>query len=81
MSKMEEENKLLNMASAPHSTGINASHGHATTNEVDEIKGTMVPNNKVNMAKGRCERSEEDTYANENESVIYVEEVKDTRTL
>ena len=42
--KMVEENKSLNLASAPRSTEINASHGHATTTNGDEIKGTVVPN-------------------------------------
>ena len=38
--KMEDEIKSLNLASAPRSTEITLSHGHATTNE-EEIKGTM----------------------------------------
>ena len=40
--KIGKENNLSNLASAPRSTEITLSHGHATTNE-EEIKGTMVP--------------------------------------
>ena len=39
----KQNNQLINLASAPRSTEINASHGHATTTNGDEIKGTMVP--------------------------------------
>ena len=42
------------------------SHGHATTNVVNEIKGTMVPTTEENMAKGQNERSVEDATAVEN---------------
>ena len=38
----------------------------------------MVPNTEVNMAEGQYERSVGDAYAKENESVIYVEEEKDS---
>ena len=34
---------MQNLASAPRSTEINTSHGHATTKVDDGIKGTMVP--------------------------------------
>ena len=62
--RMEEENKLLNLASAPRSTEINTSHGHATAKVEDEIKGTMVPNTEVNLVEDQYERSVEDILTN-----------------
>ena len=61
-------NQLINLASAPRSTKINASHGHATTIKEDEIKGQwflmllkskriMVLISEVNIANGQYERS------------------------
>ena len=38
----------------------------------------MVRNTEVNMAEGQYERSIGDAYTNENESVIYAEEEKDS---
>ena len=46
----KQNNQLINLASAPRSTEINASHGHATTTNGDEIKGTAVP--KMDELKG-----------------------------
>ena len=48
MSKTKQS--TYNLASAPRSTEINASHGHATTTNGDEIKGTVVP--KMDELKG-----------------------------
>ena len=59
--KMDEENKSLNLASAPRSTEIITYHKHATTNEVDENDGTMVPNSEVNIVEGQYERSVADS--------------------
>lgn len=52
-------------------------HGHATTTEDDKIKGTMVsitdepkgtvvPNDKVNLAEGQCKRTENHNKNTEN---------------
>ena len=38
----------------------------------------MVPNTKANMAEDQYERSVGDAYTDENESVIYDNEVKDS---
>ena len=65
--KIVEENNPLNMALAPRSTEINTSHGHATTTEIDENEGTMVPNTEVNMAEGQYERSVDYNYTIKNE--------------
>ena len=46
----KQNNQLINLASAPRSTEMNASHGHATTIKEDEIKGTVVP--KMDELKG-----------------------------
>ena len=42
----KQNNQLINLASAPRSTEVNASYGHATTTNGDEIKGTVVPNDR-----------------------------------
>ena len=76
--KMEEQNKSLNMVSAPRSTEIITSHGHATTTEFEENEGAVVPNTEVNMTEVQYERSVEDAYIIENESVIIEVEVKDS---
>ena len=50
--KLIEDDKSFNLASAPRSTEINASHGHATTTtEVERNDGTMVPNTEANLAE------------------------------
>ena len=41
--RVKLNNQLQTLASAPRSTEINTSHGHATTKVYDGIKGTMVP--------------------------------------
>ena len=46
----KQNNQLRNLASAPRSTEITLSHGHATTIKEDEIKGTVVP--KTDELKG-----------------------------
>ena len=73
---------FINLVSAPRSTEINTSHGHATTIKVDEIKGTMVPmvdkingtmvpNTEVNLAEGQHERNTESAYSwRVNQSLI-----------
>ena len=50
--KVNEKTKQSthNLASAPRSTEIYVSHGHATTTNGDEIKGTVVP--KMDELKG-----------------------------
>ena len=59
--KLIDDNKSLNLASAPRSTEIALSHGHATTTEADKNEGTMVSNTEVNLAGGQHERSVDDT--------------------
>ena len=73
--KMDEENKSLNLASAPRSTEIILSHGHATS--IEESNGTAVPNTEVVLAEGQNEQSIEDTYALESGALIYEKEVKE----
>ena len=67
--KMVEENKSLNLASAPRSTEITLSHGHATSKE--ETNGTVVPNTEVGLAEGQYRLSIEDTYVDEIEHGDY----------
>ena len=50
--KLIEDDESFNLASAPRSTEINASHGHATTTtEVERNDGNMVPNTEANLAE------------------------------
>ena len=65
--KMVEGNKSLNLASAPRSTEIVLSHGHATL--VEELNGTMVPNTEVDLAEGQYKQSIQDTDAFESEAI------------
>ena len=83
--KMIEENKSLNLASAPRSTEIVLSHGHATTNEegikgtmvpvIKEDEGTMVPRAEVNIVNGQYERNVYDAITDNIESDLH--EVKE----
>ena len=83
--KMVEENKSLNLASAPRSTEIVLSHGHATTNEegikgtmvpvIKEDEGTMVPRAEVNIVNGQYERNVYDAITDNIESDLH--EVKE----
>ena len=59
VNEMDKENKSLNLASAPRSTEIVLSHGHATSNA--EQDGTVVPNTEVDLADGQNELSIQDT--------------------
>ena len=45
---------------------------------MDELKGIMVPIPEVNVVEGQYERSVDGAIMNENESVIYEMEVKDS---
>ena len=74
--KMDEENKSLSLASAPRSTEIALSHGHATSNE--ELDGTVVPCAEVNLAEGQNEQSIQDTNDVESAKCMYEEGVKDS---
>ena len=76
--KIVEEDKLQTLASASCSTEITTSHGHATTNECDEIKGIVVPNTEVNLSECQYEQSVKDAYDIENEYVILDQEVEDS---
>ena len=69
--KLVEENKSLNLASAPRSVEIILSHGHATITEVAQHEGTMVPNTEANLVEDQHERSVDDTFTYENVSDIY----------
>ena len=84
--KVWKENNLSNQASAPRSTEIVLSHGHATTNE-EKTKGTMVPvfkvdeetkvpNAEVNIVNGQYERSVYDADTDNAESDLHEDEVK-----
>ena len=66
VNKMDKEIKTLNLASAPRSTEIIPSHGHATPTEANENDEIMVSNTEVNLAEGQYERSVEDTLNDEN---------------
>ena len=74
--KMVEENKSLNLASAPCSTEIVLSHGHATS--IEELDGTVVPNTEVVLAEGQKGRSIQDTIMDESKALTYEVEVKDS---
>ena len=73
-----EENKPLNLASAPRSTEIIPSHKHATTNMIKENDGTMVPNSEENMADGQYERSVKDALTFGIEPITIDEEVRNS---
>ena len=74
--KLVEENKPLNLASAPRSTEIVLSHGHATSNE--ELNGAVVPNTEADLAEGQSEQSIQDTIAIESKALITEVEEKDS---
>ena len=74
--KMDYEIKSLNLASAPRSTEIVSSHGHATS--MEELDGTVVPNTEVDLAEGQFGQSIQDTNVIENEAIINEVEVKDS---
>ena len=76
MDKMNKEIKSLNLASAPRSTEIALSHGHATSKE--EFDGTVVPNTEVNLAEGQNEQCIQDANDNESEALSYEVEVEDS---
>ena len=67
-------NKSFNLASAPRSTEVSLSHGHATSNE---LNGTVVPNTEVNLAEGQTEQSIKDTKDFEHEANVRVVEDND----
>ena len=73
--KMVEENKSFNLASAPRSTEITLSHGHATS--IEELNGTVVPNSEEVLAEGQNERSIQDTIT-KSEALTYEVEVEDS---
>ena len=74
--KMVEENKSLNLASAPRSTEITLSHGHATS--IEEPNGTVVPNTEAVLAVGQNDQSIQDTITNESEALTYEVDVEDS---
>ena len=75
--KMVAENKSLNLASAPRSTEITLSHGHATSIGKG-VKGTVVPNAESDLAEGQNELSIQDTFAIEDETMINEVNAKDS---
>ena len=77
VNKMDKENKSLNLASAPRSTEIVLSHGHATS--IEELYGTVVPTTEVNWVEGQFERSIQDTIDDKSEADIYEVEVRGAR--
>ena len=73
--KMVEENKSVNLASAPRSTEIVISHGHATL--IEEHEGTVVPRN-ADLAEGQYEDSIQDSKDVKSEALTYGEGVIDS---
>ena len=59
VSKVDEANKFLTLASAPRSTEIVLSHGQATP--IEKLDGTEVPNTEMDLAEGQDEQSIQDT--------------------
>ena len=79
--KMVGENKSLNLASAPRSTEILESRGHAILSETDGNDGTMVPSTEANLVEDQSQRSNDDVTIIENVSdVLGVEVLNSTHT-
>ena len=74
VNEMDKRINSINLASAPRSTEIVLSHGHATP--IEEFDGTVVPIIEKGLAEGQYERSIQDT--NEDEAIIYEVEIKDS---
>ena len=75
VNEMDKENKSLNLASAPRSTEIDLSHGHATL--IKKHDGTLVPSAEVDLAEGQYERSIQDTIDVVSDAEVYEVELKD----
>ena len=74
VNKMDNQIKIQKMASAPRSTEIVLSHGHATLTE--EHEGTVVPS-IVDLAEGQLEDSIQDTNDDKSEALTFGEGVMD----